>query len=69
MEAIISFDTVFDALLYVRDVVDAHTVPIEKDVGWGAAILTFGGTPHLEEIAGYFKDTLRASDQRSPPST
>jgi dihydroflavonol-4-reductase len=46
----------------VRDVAEAHIVPIEKDIGWGQRFLLFGGTPHFQEIAGYVKNALLASD-------
>lgn len=46
----------------VRDVAEAHIVPIEKDVGWGRRFLLFGGAPHFQETAGYVKEALRASD-------
>jgi nucleoside-diphosphate-sugar epimerase len=46
----------------VRDVAEAHIVPIEKDVGWGKRFLLFGGAPHFKETAGFVKKALLASD-------
>jgi nucleoside-diphosphate-sugar epimerase len=46
----------------VRDVAEAHIIPIENDVGWGRRFLLFGGAPHFQEIAAYVKEALLDSD-------
>ena len=56
----------FRCVVDVRDVAEAHIVPIEKDVGWGRRFLLFGGAPHFQETAGYIKEALLASDH--PPT-
>ena len=46
----------------VRDVADAHIIPIEKEIGWGKRYLLFGGAPRFTETARVVKETLEKSD-------
>jgi len=45
----------------VRDVAEAHIVPLERNVGWGKRFLLFGGAPHFEETAKYVRQALEQS--------
>lgn len=45
----------------VRDVAEAHILPIEKNIGWGKRYALFGGAPHFEETAKYVRQALEKS--------
>jgi nucleoside-diphosphate-sugar epimerase len=45
----------------VRDVAEAHIVPIEKDIGWGKRYALFGGAPHFKDTATYIRQALEKS--------
>lgn len=45
----------------VRDVAEAHIVPIEKNVGWGNRYLLLGGAPHFSETARCVREALEQS--------
>jgi len=55
----------YRTIVDVRDVADAHIVPIEQDIGWNRRYILIGGAPHFKETAGYVK---RALEQRGMPS-
>lgn len=57
----------FRCVVDVRDVAEAHIIPLEKDIGWGRRFLLFGGAPHFKEIAAYVKEALLASDHPKAP--
>ena len=51
----------FRCIVDVRDVAEAHIIPIEKDIGWGERFLLFGAAPHFQEIVGHIKNALLTS--------